>query len=335
VTSTETLGTMPDGRPVHAWRLGDPGGLVLTVMSYGARAMSLQLPVRGERRELLLTLDGLAAWLADRTHLGAIAGRYANRIANARFDLDGGEIRLAANSGPNNLHGGPSGFGRSLWTGTAERNAVLFTLDSPAGDQGFPGAVHAELRYTVTADTVQLTFRATTDAPTVINLTSHAYFNLAGGGDVLGHVVTLAADAYLPVDGFGIPTGERRAVAGTPFDFRQATSLGARIAGADLQLRQAGGYDHCYVLASAPRPAPVFAARVSTGDVTWDVATTEPGVQLYSGNNLSGAPHARLSGLCLETQHFPNSPNQPDFPSTALRPGMTYRSETTWQFSAD
>jgi aldose 1-epimerase len=334
LSPAKTIGTMPEGRPVETWRLGDANGLELTVMNYGARAASLLVPVAGGRREVLLTLDGLAAWLADNSHIGAIAGRFANRIAGARFTLDGREVRLAANNGTNNLHGGPIGFGRRLWTGTPEGDALLLTLDSADGDQNFPGAMHAELRYCVPGDTVSLAYTATTDAPTVVNLTSHAYFNLAGGGDVMGHVLTLAADHYLPVDAAAIPTGERRSVTGTPFDFRQPVALGARIGADDPQLKLGQGYDHCFVLADAPRPAPVFAARVTAGGVAWEVATTEPAVQLYSGNHLTGSPHPWRTGLCLETQHYPNSPNQPDFPSTVLRPGMTFRSVTTWRFSA-
>jgi aldose 1-epimerase len=334
LSPAKTIGTMPDGRPVESWRLGEPDGIELTVLSYGARAASLKVPAPGGRREVLLVLDGLAAWLADGSHIGAIAGRFANRIAGATFTLDGREVRLAANSGPNNLHGGPIGFGRSLWTGTPAGDALLLSLDSPDGDQNFPGAMHVELRYSVVGDTVTLAYTATTDAPTVVNLTSHAYFNLAGGGDIMDHVVTLAADRFLPVNEAGIPTGERRSVAGTPFDFRQPMTVGARIGADDPQLKLGKGYDHCFVLADAPRPAPVFAARVAAGGLAWDVATTEPAVQFYTGNNLKGAPHAWRSALCLETQHFPNSPNQPDFPSTVLRPSMTFRSVTTWRFSA-
>jgi aldose 1-epimerase len=333
LSAAKTIGTMPDGRPVESWRLGGPDGVELTVLNYGARAASLKVPAPGGRREVLLTLDGVAAWLADGSHIGAIAGRHANRIAGARFTLDGREIVLAANSGPNNLHGGPIGFGRCLWTGVAEGDALLLTLDSPDGDQAYPGALHTELRTSVAGDTVTMGFTATTDAPTVVNLTSHAYFNLAGGGDVMGHVVTIAADRFLPVNAFGIPTGERRPVAGTVFDFRQPMAVGARIGAEDAQLKLGKGYDHCFVLADAPRPAPAFAARVAAGGVAWEIATTEPGVQFYSGNNLSGKPHAWRSGLCLETQHFPNSPNTPDFPSVVLRPGETFRSVTTWRFS--
>jgi len=335
LSPAQTLGSMPDGRTVEAWRLGDPNGMELTVMNYGARAMSLRVPVRGQRREVLLTLDGLAAWLADGSHIGAIAGRFANRIANARFTLDGRVIQLAANNGTNNLHGGPIGFARCLWTGSREGDTLLLTLDSPDGDQNYPGAMHTELRTSVAGDTIRMVFTATTDAPTVVNLTSHAYFNLAGGGDVMGHEVTLAADRFLPVDASAIPLGERRSVAGTPFDFRQPMTMAARVGADDEQLRLGKGYDHCFVLANAPRPAPVFAARVSAEGVTWEVATTEPAIQLYSGNNLAGKPHAWRTGMCLETQHYPNSPNQPDFPSVVLRPGMTFHSETTWRFTGE
>jgi aldose 1-epimerase len=326
------LGTMADGRPVHLWRLGEADGILLKVMNYGARVASLTVPVAGGRREVLLTLSDLAGWLADGSHIGAIAGRFANRIAGARFVLDGREIRLAANSGSNNLHGGPVGFGRSLWQGEAEGEALLLVLDSPDGDQNFPGALHTELRYRVSGDTVTLDYTATTSAPTVINLTSHAYFNLAGSGDVMEHKVEIAADTFLPVDANAIPTGERRPVAATPFDFRTPMAIGARIDADDEQLRLGHGYDHCYVLAAGPRPTAAFAARVTAGGLAWEVATTEPGVQFYSGNHLQ-APHRWRGALCLETQHFPNSPNRPDFPSVVLRPGQVFRSTTTWRFS--
>jgi aldose 1-epimerase len=328
----KTIGTMPDGQPVHEWTLGDPAGVVMKVLDYGARTSSLSVPVAGGRRELQLNLSGLDAWLADGSHIGAIAGRHANRIAGARFVLDGKEIKLAANNGPNNLHGGPVGFARKLWTGEAAANALQLTLDSPDGDQNYPGAMHTVLTYTVAGDTVTMEFTATTDAPTVVNLTSHAYFNLAGSGDILGHELTLAADRYLPVDEFSIPTGELRAVEGTVFDFRRPTTLGARIDAADPQLKLGKGYDHCYVMANGPRPAPVFVARVAAGGVSWEIATTEPAIQLYSGNNLGGKPHGWRTGMCLETQHFPNSPNTPSFPSVVLRPGQTYHSITTWRF---
>ncbi len=332
-SAATSLGAMPDGRPVYLWTLGERDGIQLSVMNYGARAASLTVPLRGGRREVLLTLPGLEAWLADGSHIGAIAGRFANRIAGARFTLDGREIVLAANSGPNNLHGGPVGFGRSLWRGETEGDALLLVLDSPDGDQNFPGAMHTELRYRVAGDTVTLDYTATTGAPTVVNLTSHAYFNLNGGGDVMDHVVEIAAGTFLPVDANAIPTGERRPVAGTAFDFRTPTAVGARIGADDEQLRLGRGYDHCYVLAAAPRPAPVFAARVTAGGLAWETATTEPAVQFYSGNNLK-APHQWRGALCLETQHFPNSPNRPDFPSVVLRPGEVFRSTTTWRFTA-
>jgi aldose 1-epimerase len=304
----------------------------MSVLNWGARITSIKVPLGSAEREVLLGFDSLAGWLADRSHQGATAGRFANRIAGARFTLDGREFRLAANQGPNTLHGGPEGFAYRPWKAEADGEALLLVLVSPDGDQGFPGRLQATVRYAVEGDAVVIRYSAATDAPTVVNLTNHAYFNLAGSGDILGHVLTIAAERYLPVKEGLIPTGERVAVAGTPLDFRTPMVVGERIDADFDQLRMGGGYDQCFVLADAPRPAPLFAARLAAGGIALEVSTTEPAIQAYSGNNLKGEPHQRFGGFCLESQHFPNSPNQPDFPSTVLRPGEVYRSETRWRF---
>jgi aldose 1-epimerase len=322
------FGRMPDGTAVHAFTLGRAGGLSATVIQYGARLAALEVPVAAGTRNIVLGHAEFAPYLADHAHLGAVAGRYANRIAGARFVLDGREVRLPANNGANTLHGGPMGFGKQLWEAAPEGEDLLLTLTSADGDQGFPGRLEVSVLYRVEGDTLSIDYEARTDAPTVINLTNHAYFNLAGAGTVLDHRLSIPAEAFLPVDAALIPTGERRPVAGTPFDFRTPTPIGARIEADDEQLRLGRGYDHCFILADAPRATVAPAARLEGGGIALEVLTTEPAVQFYSGNGLDGAPFAQRTGLCLETQHFPDSPNHPDFPTTVLRPGETFRSRT-------
>ena len=326
------FGRMPDGSPVHAYTLRDPGGLSATIIQYGARLTALEVPVAAGVRNVTLGFDALEPYLSDGAHLGAIAGRYANRIAGGRFALDGREYHLSVNNGANTLHGGAVGFAHAVWQAEPEGEMLVLTHVSPDGDQGFPGSLRAEVRYRLQGGDLVIDYEATTDAPTVVNLTNHAYFNLAGAGTVLDHAISIAADRFLPVDPSLIPTGERRPVAGTPFDLRQPTRIGDRVDMDDAQLRLGGGFDHCFVLADAPHPAPQPAARLAAEGIVMDVLTTEPAVQFYSGNFLSGQPFAWRTGLCLETQHFPDSPNRPDFPSTVLRPGGVYWSRTIYRF---
>jgi len=278
-------------------------------------------------------------------YFGAVPGRYANRIAHGKFMLDGKSYQLPLNNGPNSLHGGTNGFATHNWSAKEIANGVEFTLVSPDGDQGYPGTLTAHVRYTLAGATVRMEYSATTDKPTVINLTNHAYFNLSGEGSpsILGEKLTLDADQYTPVDSTLIPTGQIAAVAGTPFDFTHATTIGDRIDAANDQLKFAGGYDHNFVVRGTPgtlRPA----AKVydpASGRVL-SVATTEPGIQFYAGNFLdgsakgpSGGPYVKRSGLCLETQHYPDSPNQANFPSTELKPGHTYHSVTTFTMGVE
>jgi len=322
-------------------------------MSYGATIMSVRTPDRtGRLDDIVLGFDTLDAYLAKSRYFCTVVGRYGNRIAGGRFMLDGGAIQLTTNSGANHLHGGDKGFDKVVWKGEPfdrdGRVGVVFTHTSPHGEEGYPGTLKASVTYTLTPrNELMLEYRATTDKATPINLTNHSYFNLAGrgrGGDILQHQLTLNADRYTPTDESQIPTGELAPVQGTPFDFRTPTAIGARIDADHEQLRRGKGYDHNFVLnggAAGPGsgstgPALHLAARVvePTTGRTLDVETKEPGVQFYSGNNLDPARNGfgRRSGLCLETQHFPDSPNHPNFPSTILRPGLTFESKTVFTF---
>jgi aldose 1-epimerase len=325
------FGHLADGRVVEAWRIGSER-LTATILNYGARIAAIEVTRGTQQRNVVLGCPTMAEYIADRAAMGAICGRYANRIAGGRFALDGRTITLPRNAGGNTLHGGPLGFQYLLWNAVGDGEAVRLDLTSPDGDMGFPGRLEATVRYSVGGGTLAIDYSATTDAPTVLNLTNHAYFNLAGKGDVLGHLLTIPATHFTPVHPVLIPTGELREVAGTPFDFRTSMAIGARIHAEDEQLHIGGGYDHNYVLGEEPSETPQLAARLEAGRIALEVRTTEPGLQLYTGNSL-GPPFGRHGGLCLETQHFPDSPNHPDFPSTVLRPGETFRSRTEFHFS--
>lgn len=342
-----SFGKTPEGAEVSLYTLTDRS-LKVQLMSFGAHLVSIDAPDRaGKMGDVLLGFDTLDGFLADKsTYMGSVVGRYGNRIAKGSFPLDGKTVQVTPNSKGNALHGGLVGFDRRNWTGRIVPSGVEFTLVSPDGDQGFPGKLTAHVRYTLAGKRLKLDYTATTDEPTVINLTNHSYFNLAGAGDVLGYTLMLQADRFTPVDARLIPTGELAPVAGTPFDFRTATPIGARINASNEQLTLAGGYDHNFVL-----DAPVgkgtgvglhLAAKVVDpgSGRTLTVSTTEPGVQFYTGNFLdgtvkgrSGAVYQQHAGFCLETQHFPDSPNHPSFPTTTLLPGKTYRSTTVFEFS--
>ena len=319
-------------------------------MTYGATLVSLKVPDRaGKFEDVVLGFDRLETYENDTHYLGATIGRYANRIAKGRFTLNGVEYKLATNNGENHLHGGVRGFDKVVWRARplAARggSALELTYLSRDGEEGYPGNLSVRVVYTLTdADELRIDYSATADKDTVVNLTHHSYFNLAGhgNGDILGHRLMLNAARFTPTDAGAIPTGELRAVRGTPFDFTRPTAIGARIEQPDEQLRLGNGYDHNYAV-NGRAGAMRLAARVTepTSGRAMEVWTTEPGVQLYTGNYLDGTPdgkggrpYRRRYAFCLETQHYPDSPNRPEFPSTVLRRGGRFRSTTVYKFSA-
>jgi aldose 1-epimerase len=353
MAESRPLGTTPDGEAVELITLRGPSGVELDIMTYGGTVTRLLAPDRdGERHDIVLGHEWLESYLAGTPYFGAIVGRYGNRIAGGRFTLDGAEYALAVNNGPNHLHGGLTGFDKVVWNAepysTDAETGVVLTHVSPDGDEGYPGELSVQVTYALTAEgDLRIDYEATTDAPTIVNLTHHGYWNLAGhaAGDILDHQLTLNASRFTPVGETLIPTGEQRSVEGTPFDFREAAAIGARIADDDEQLAFGGGYDHNFVLDGWEGDGSLRSAAVLQdpgSGRTMEVLTTEPGLQFYSGNFLDGSDlgkdgvvYERRTGLCLETQHFPDSPNRPDFPSTVLRPGETYRSTTVYRFSAE
>jgi aldose 1-epimerase len=346
----EPFGKTDRGEAVSVYTLKNAHGITLRVMDYGGIIVSLEVPDRhGHLDDVVLGYDSLAGYLRSSPYFGALIGRYGNRIAHGRFTLDGKTYTLAQNNGPNHLHGGVKGFDKVVWAVTPFEHpdsvGLVLRYTSPDGEEGYPGTLRTTVTYTLTnANELIFDYAATTDRATPVNLTQHSYFNLAGDGkgDILGHVVTLNADRFTPVDSTLIPTGELKSVAGTPFDFRTPTPIGARIDQDDMQLRYGPGYDHNFVLnKSGDAHDPTFAARVyepGSGRVM-EISTTEPGLQFYSGNFLDGTLHGkkgvvyqRRSGFAMETQHFPDSPNKPTFPSTTLRPGESYHSRTIYTF---
>jgi aldose 1-epimerase len=345
----EPFGAMPDGTGVDVYTLRDASGLEVRAITYGGIITSLKTPDRtGAFGDIVLGFNSLDGYLKRHPYFGAIVGRYGNRIGGARFSLDDANYTLAANNGPHHLHGGVRGFDAYVWTAqpVSWRNAIVFSRTSPDGEEGYPGALSVQVTYELTdRNELVVEYLATTDKATPVNLTQHSYFNLAGEGtgDILGHTLLVNADRYTPVDATLIPTGELAPVEGTPFDFRKATPIGARIDAAHPQIANGQGYDHNFVL-NRTGDGLQLAARVvepSSGR-TLEVSTTEPGVQFYAGNFLDGTltgkagrNYQRRSGFCLETQHFPDSPNKPAFPSTILRPGSEYRSRTVFRFGVE
>ncbi|GIH81556.1 aldose epimerase family protein [Planobispora longispora] len=294
------------------------------ILTLGAIVQSIEL---ADGTDVVLGLPTVDDYLTRSRYFGAVVGRYGNRIAGGRFTLDGApyQLPLNDNGSANSLHGGTTGFDKRIWRAEADgERAVRLTYVSKDGEEGYPGTLTASVTYTLTdLDELRIDYHAVTDAPTVLNLTNHSYFNLAGSGDVLGHVVTIEADEYLPVGENKIPLpGAPEPVAGTPYDFTRPAAVGARLE---------GRYDHCYAL----RPGGVMRVEEPVSGRSMEVTTTEPGVQFYTGHMLDGVvtPYGRYAGLCLETQHYPDSPNRPDFPSTVLRPGEEHVSTTTYRFA--
>lgn len=321
------------------------GEVVAAITNYGARIISLHVPDQnGDLVDVVLGYKDLASYRQpDEGFYGAVVGRYGNRIAKGQFALDGQSYQLEINNGPNSLHGGTNGFFSKLWEVKHVTDSSLeLRYVSPDGDAGYPGALEATVVYTVTAaNGLEIAYHATTDQATVVNLTNHAYFNLSGEGDstILDHLLTIRADGYTPVDETLIPTGEITPVEGTPFDFRQATAIGARIDTTDGQLLIGKGYDHNFVLKKEPGLQLVATVESPKTGIVMDILTEEPGLQFYSGNFMDNVQHAKggktygyRSAFCLETQHFPDAPNHPGFPSTVLEPGAEYTTKTVYQF---
>lgn len=340
--TTAAFGKTPEGAEVTLYTCTNAQGMVVKLINYGALVVAVEVPDRaGKMANVTLGFPTLDGYLDKHPYFGATVGRYANRIAKGKFTVDGQEYTLATNNGPNHLHGGNVGYGKVLWNAEpvqADQSVgVKFTYQSKDGEEGYPGNLTATAQYTVTDDNeLVMEFSATTDKPCPVNLTNHCYWNLAGAGSgtIRDHVLMLAADKYIPVDATLIPTGELADVKGTPFDFTTPEKIGARL---DQVKGDPIGYDHCYVLRGAIGERKL-AARVQepkTGRVM-EVYTTQPGIQFYSGNFLDGKPanggYQQYEGFCLETQHFPDSPNQPKFPTTIVKPGETYRHTSVYKF---
>ena len=345
-----TVARTAGGQAVLAATLDNGQGLRARVMNHGATLLELWVPDRqGRQADVVLGFDDARAYLGVHPYLGAVVGRYANRIADARFELGGRRHVLSANEGAHHLHGGLRGFDKLEWMPGRESSSafpeIVWTCTSPNGDEGYPGRLEASVAYALTPDNaLRIDYEAWTDAPTILNLTHHAYWNLGVHDDVLEHEIEIFGSRFLPVDAALIPTGELRPVEGTPMDFRRPAAVGARLGEADEQLlRGGGGYDHNWVLDRAA-PGLLPAARLHEPRLgrTMEVLTTQPGLQFYSGNQLDGSlvgkrgrTYGRHAGLCLETQHFPDSPHHPEFPSTVLMPGDVYRHTTLYRFTAD
>lgn len=348
----DLFGVLPDGTPVYRYALRNRRGMEVAILTFGGIVQSIHVPDRdGRMANVVLGFAGLESYVASTLFIGPIVGRYANRIAEGRFTLDGKTYELVRNSGPNALHGGLRGFDKRLWRARVVSDArsvgVALSYTSADGEEGYPGTLATEVTYSLSDDNaLRIDYLARTDKATVVNLTSHSYFNLGGegSGSALDHELTLYASAYTPVDARMIPTGEIVPVQGTVMDFTTPRRIGERIRIADPQLVHGRGYDHNWVLDKPAPGALTLAARLrdpQSGRVM-EVHTTEPGIQFYAGTGLdgslvgaSGRMYRQSDGVALETQHFPDSPNKPEFPSTVLRPGETFSSTTIYAFSTD
>ncbi len=342
---------MVSGKPAHLYVLRNRNGMEIAVTNYGAHLARVKTPdAKGNIADVALGFDTLEGYLGKHPYMGATVGRYANRIAKGRFTLNDKEYTLATNNGPNALHGGLEGFDKKLWDAeevtTIEGPAVRFTYVSPDGEEGYPGTLTVSVTYSLKADNeIQIDYQASTDADTVLNVTNHSYFNLAGAGKgaILDHVVMINADRYTPVDSGLIPTGEFQSVEGTPFDFRSPMAIGARIDADHEQIKRGGGYDHNFII-NGEAGGLRLAARVkeNTSGRVMEVLTDQPGMQFYTGNFLDGSvtgkggmTYEKRFGFCMETQHFPDSPNKGVFPSVVLKPGERFTSTTVYRFSTD
>jgi aldose 1-epimerase len=341
-----TFGMLPDGKEVSRFTLRNSRGIEVSVINYGGIITSLLVPDKnGVPDDVVLGYDSLTSYVKSSPYFGALIGRYGNRIGNGKFKIDGKEYSLPLNDGPNHLHGGIQGFDKVFWDvqAGADSTSLSLTYKSVDGEQGYPGNLDIVVRYSLTENNeLKIDYKAVTDKKTIINLTQHSYFNLAGSKSktILEHDLMIAADAFLPVDKTLIPTGEVKKVEGTPFDFRQATKIGRRIEDKNEQLTYGRGYDHCWVLNNSDGTLrSVATLSDSLSGRVMEVYTTEPGLQFYSGNFLDGtltgkggARYNFRSGLCLETQHYPDSPNKKNFPNVFLSPGETYQSTTVYKF---
>ena len=345
--SRQAFGHTPEGTPIELFTLRNASGAEARICNYGGLVISLKVPDRnGKLGDVVLGYDNLADYIKDTPYFGALIGRYGNRIAKGQFTLDGRQYTLATNNYPNSLHGGVKGFDKVVWIPSAitsaEGPALKLMHLSHDGEEGYPGNLSVTVIYTLTHDNaLKVEYTATTDRATVVNLTQHSYFNLAGKGTILDHVVMIAADRFTPVDSTLIPTGELRPVDGTPFDFRTPTAIGARIGQDDEQLKYGKGYDHNWVI-NKPMGQLGLMARVyePTSGRVLEVLSTEPGLQFYSGNFLDGTLKGKggwvyqfRNGFCMEPQHYPDSPNKPEFPSVVLKPGETYHHTLLFKFS--
>jgi aldose 1-epimerase len=351
MTSTitkETFGQLPDSTTADLYTLTNANGMVVKITNYGGIITHLTAADKnGKWEDVVLGFDSLSTYLNGHPFFGALVGRYGNRIAKGKFTLDGQEYNLAINNGPNALHGGLKGFDKKLWNATEIKQDSIVGLEltyvSADGEEGFPGKLNVKVTYTLSNDNgLQIDYEATTDKTTIVNLTNHSYFNLTGmKRDILNHEISILADSLVPVDATLIPTGKLMPVAGTPFDLRQPTLVGKGIDQTDHeQIKNGGGYDHCWVITRTNTDLIPFATvRDPESGRFMEVSTTEPAVQFYTGNFLNGklkgknATYGKRYGLCLETQHYPDSPNQPQFPTTTLKPGETYKTSTRYTFS--
>ncbi len=344
--SQRAFGDTPEGETIECYTLRNAQGVEADISTYGGTLVALRVPDQnGTIADVLLGFETLQPYLGAHPFFGVVVGRYANRIAGGRFELNGITYQLARNNGPNHLHGGPTGFHHRVWEARERASDDGASLElrylSRDGEEGYPGNLSVTVVYTLTdQNELRIDYTATTDADTIINLTNHAYFNLAGTGTILDHEIQLFASRFTPIDATSIPLGELRPVAGTPMDFMAPTQIGTQVASDDEQIRYGQGYDHNWVLDHGGGELGL-AARLyepTTGRLM-EVLTTQPGVQFYSGNQLDGSitgkggqTYVKYGGLCLETQHFPDSPNQPQFPSTVLRPGEVYQHTTVYRF---